>query len=157
MTAMTTGRFEVWTDGSAKHGTGGWGWVTADGRTGGGAEKPSTNQRMELTAALEAIWALPDRPLLVVSDSAYLVNCFQQRWWRNWVRNGWVNSKKEPVANRDIWEPLVRLAIEEDVAFRWVKGHAGHPLNEAADQVAEAARLGRPWDSLVLPLEGYLA
>jgi ribonuclease HI len=77
-----------------------------------------------------------------VSDSSYLVNYFKNRWWRSLLRNdAWLNSKKEPVANRDIWEPLVRLPLEQDVAFRWVKGHPGHILNEAADRLAEEGRL----------------
>ena len=72
-----------------------------------------------------------------MSDSTYVVNCFRDRWWEGWLRKGWVNSAKKPVANRDLWEPLVALVAERgDVAFQWVKGHSGHPENERADRLA---------------------
>src|SRR5947199_325037 len=71
-----------------------------------GAEAKSTNQRMELQAVLEALTAL-DGPLEVRSDSTYVVNCFRDRWWEGWLARGWVNKQKKPVANRDLWEPLI--------------------------------------------------
>lgn len=134
---------EVWTDGSAKHGIGGWGWVTPDGRSDSGGEMaPSTNQRMEIAAALAAVTSLSDRPLMVVSDSAYVVNCFKKVWWKAWVRDdAWLNASKQPVANRDLWEPLVAEVRRGGINFRWVKGHAGHALNEQADGLAEAGRI----------------
>jgi uncharacterized phage-like protein YoqJ len=96
---------------------------------------------MELTAALEAVGALPGR-LEVVSDSTYVVNCFRDRWWEGWRRRGWRNSKKEPVANRDLWEPLVDLVeARGDVTFRWVKGHGGDPMNDLVDRLAVEAAL----------------
>jgi ribonuclease HI len=99
---------------------------------------------MEITAALEAVRAL-DGPLVVVSDSTYVVNCFRDGWWRGWHTRGWLNSAKKPVANRDLWEPLVDLVAERgDVTFRWVKGHAGDPMNELADRLAVAAAAGQP-------------
>jgi ribonuclease HI len=95
---------------------------------------------MEIAAALNALRSVQERPIVVVSDSTYVVNCITKRWYAGWYRNGWRNSKKESVANRDLWEELVPLATASGVTFRWVKGHAGHPLNEAADALAVAAR-----------------
>jgi len=93
---------------------------------------------MELSAALEAVMAL-DGPLEVVSDSTYLINCFRDRWWEAWLRKGWINSQKKPVANRDLWEPLVELVQCRAIVFRWVKGHSGDPMNELVDRLAVAA------------------
>jgi len=106
-----------------------------------GAEAHTTNQRMEIRAAFEAVQALPG-PLEVVSDSTYVVNCFRDRWHEGWRRRGWLNSQKKPVANRDLWEPFVELVLSRgDVTFRWVKGHAGDPMNDLVDRLAvEAAK-----------------
>jgi ribonuclease HI len=94
---------------------------------------------MELRAALEAVRAL-DGALVVVSDSTYVVNCFRNLWWRGWLDRDWTNSAKKPVANRDLWEPLITLVRDRgDVTFRWVKGHSGDPMNELVDQLAVAA------------------
>jgi ribonuclease HI len=139
--AVPPGAVEVYTDGacSGNPGPGGWAWAVADGRQDSGGEIPSTNQRMEIRAALEAVRSL-DGPLLVVSDSTYVVTCFRDGWWRRWLTNDWVTSAKKPVANRDLWQPLVELVAErEDVAFHWVKGHSGHPMNDLADELAVAA------------------
>jgi ribonuclease HI len=135
----------VYTDGacSGNPGPGGWAWAVAPGGvpSGAGGERQTTNQRMELRAVLEALIALGDaRPVVVVSDSTYVVNCFRDRWWAGWLQRGWVNSKKQPVANRDLWEPLIQLVLERgDVTFRWVKGHSGDRLNDLVDQLAVAA------------------
>jgi ribonuclease HI len=82
----------------------------------------------------------------VVSDSTYVVNCFRDGWWQGWHRRGWVNTARKPVANRDLWEPLVdAVEARGDVAFRWVKGHSGQRLNELADQLAvDASRQQAP-------------
>jgi len=147
MTATT----EAYTDGACERnpgGRGGWGWVVDENTFGLGGDPSTTNQRMEIRAALEAVRVLP-RPLTVWSDSKYVVNCFEQAWWRKWRANGWTNSKKEPVANRDLWEPLVELATR-DVTFRWVKGHSGVSLNEVADRLANAGMLG---DVVTAPLD----
>ena len=95
---------------------------------------------MEIRAVLEALRALPGL-VVVVSDSTYVVNCFRDRWWEGWLRKGWVNSKRQPVANRDLWEPLVTLvrSREDEVAFRWVKGHSGDPMNDLVDRLAVEA------------------
>ena len=146
----------VYTDGacSGNPGPGGWAWAVSEDRWASGAERLTTNQRMEIAAALEAVRAL-DGPLEVVSDSAYVVNCFRDGWWKGWLARGWVSSKRQPVANRDLWEPLVELVrTRGDVTFRWVKGHSGDAMNELVDRLAvEAATMqqgrsgtGRPSD-----------
>jgi len=137
----------VYTDGACEGnpGPGGWAWAVEGGPRASGAEAATTNQRMELKAALEAVKHL-EGPLEVVSDSTYLVNCFRDRWWEGWLRRGWTNSKREPVANRDLWEPLLALYLAEPdrLRFRWVKGHNGDPMNELVDSLArQAARTQR--------------
>ncbi len=132
---------EVWTDGacSGNPGPGGWAWATRDGRQASGGAARTTNQRMEIQAALEAVTALPG-PLTVVSDSTYVVNCFRDGWWRGWLARGWTTSAKKPVANQDLWEPLVSAVQERsDVDFRWVKGHSGDLMNDLVDRLAVAA------------------
>ncbi len=132
------GALEVWTDGacSGNPGPGGWAWATRDGRQGSGGEARTTNQRMEIRAALEAVRALPG-PLVVVSDSTYVVNCFRDGWWKGWLARGWTTSAKKPVVSRDLWEPLITLVTERgDVSFRWVKGHSGDPMNDLVDALA---------------------
>lgn len=129
----------VYTDGSCSvnPGPGGWAWAVADGRLGAGGAPATTNQRMELQAALEAIRAVEDSPLIVVSDSTYVINGFRDGWWRKWRTNGWLNAKKEPVTSRDLWEPLVDLVEQRgDVTFRWVKGHSGDQMNDLVDRLA---------------------
>lgn len=132
---------EVWTDGacSGNPGPGGWAWATRDGRHDSGPATPTTNQRMEVQAALSAVRALPG-PLTIISDSTYVVNCFRDGWWRGWLARGWTTSARKPVANRDLWEPLVTLVQERgDVAFRWVKGHSGDEMNDLVDRLAVEA------------------
>ncbi len=132
----------VYTDGSCSGnpGPGGWAWAVADGRQASGGAAVTTNQRMEIQAALEAVRALADSPLVVVSDSTYVANCFRDGWWRGWRARGWKNAAKQPVANRDLWEPLVD-AVERrgDVTFRWVKGHSGDRMNDIVDALAVEA------------------
>jgi ribonuclease HI len=135
---------EVYTDGAClgNPGPGGWAWAVPGGRFASGADPQTTNQRMEIKAALEAVRAL-DGPLMVVSDSTYVVNCFRDRWWEGWLRRGWINTAKKPVANRDLWEPLIEAvrASPGRVAFRWVKGHNNDTFNDLVDRLAvEAAR-----------------
>jgi len=133
----------AYTDGacSGNPGPGGWAWAVPDGRFASGAEAHTTNQRMEIRAALEAVRALGS-PLEIVSDSTYVVNCFRDRWWEGWISRGWVNSQRKPVANRDLWEPLIDLVRSRgDVTFRWVKGHDGDPMNDLVDRLAVEAAL----------------
>ncbi len=135
-------RTTVYTDGacSGNPGPGGWAWAVPGGRWARGADAATTNQRMELAAALEAVRAL-DGALEVVSDSTYVVNCFRDRWWAGWRKRNWRNSQNKPVANRDLWEPLVDLVLARDVRFRWVKGHGTDAMNAFVDRLAvESAR-----------------
>ena len=137
------GTLEVWTDGacSGNPGPGGWGWATKDGREGSGGAAHTTNQRMEIQAALEAVTTLTERPIEVVSDSTYVVNCFRNGWYNGWLARGWTNSQKKPVANRDLWEPLIAAYQEQrGISFRWVKGHSGDAMNDRVDQLAVAGR-----------------
>jgi ribonuclease HI len=100
----------------------------------------TTNQRMEITAALDAVREF-EGPLEVVSDSTYVVNCFRDGWWRGWLARGWTNSQKKAVANRDLWEPLIEAyrADPERIRFRWVKGHGTDPMNALVDRLAVEA------------------
>jgi hypothetical protein len=95
---------------------------------------------MELTAVLEAVRTL-DGPVEVVSDSTYVVNCFRDRWWEGWLRRGWVNTAKKPVANRDLWEPLIDEYRRDPsrLRFSWVKGHSGDVMNDLVDKLAVEA------------------
>jgi len=134
----------VYTDGacSGNPGPGGWAWAVPGGAFASGAEARTTNQRMEIRAALEAVRALPGR-LEVRSDSTYVVNCFRDRWWEGWLRRGWMNSQRKPVANRDLWEPLIDLvrARNGQIRWRWVRGHSGDPMNDLVDALAVEAAL----------------
>jgi ribonuclease HI len=139
----------VYTDGacSGNPGPGGWAWAVApDGAEfGQGSDPHTTNQRMEITAALQAIRVLLDERLTVVSDSSYVVRCFNDKWWRTWRTNGWRTSARKPVANRDLWEPLVELYLERggaaNIVFEWVKGHSGDFMNDLVDGLAVEAAL----------------
>lgn len=133
-------RTTVFTDGacSGNPGPGGWAWIVPDGPFASGAESSTTNQRMELNAALDAVSSLDD-PLEVISDSAYVVNCFRDRWWEGWLERGWVNRSKQQIKNRDLWEPLVDTVRSRDIVFRWVKGHSGERWNDLADRLAVEA------------------
>ena len=144
---------EVYTDGACRGnpGPGGWAWAVPHGPQGSGPDPATTNQRMEVRAALEAIRSL-DGPLVVVSDSTYVVNCFKNRWWKGWKARGWLNSQKKPVANRDLWEPLVELVLARgDITFRWVKGHSGDPMNDLVDALAVAASHAQTEDAPTVP------
>jgi ribonuclease HI len=140
---VPAGTTAVYTDGacSGNPGPGGWAWAINEDRHASGPDPATTNQRMEIRAALEAVIDLPG-PLVVVSDSTYVVNCFRDGWWRGWRSRGWTTSARKPVANRDLWEPLIDLVEDRgDVTFRWVKGHSGDPMNDLADRLAVAASL----------------
>jgi ribonuclease HI len=132
----------VYTDGacSGNPGPGGWAWAIPGGEWETGAEAHSTNQRMELTAPLRALSHLGG-PLDVVTDSTYVANCFRDKWYLGWAKRAWRNSQGKPVANRDLWEPLIEVVLETGTTFRWVKGHSSDPLNDFVDLLAvEAAR-----------------
>ncbi len=144
---MQTDKVIIYTDGacSGNQNTvnkGGWGaillWKDKSKELFGG-EKNSTNNRMELKAVIEALKALKTQKLSVdiYSDSAYIVNCFKQKWYEKWENNGWKNAKKEKVENRDLWEELIALYRSfNQVTFIKIKGHAGNKYNERADELA---------------------
>jgi ribonuclease HI len=102
--------------------------------SGGAAQ--TTNNRMELTAAIEGLRALK-RPcsVLVVTDSNYVIKGMTE-WVAGWIKRGWINSQKKPVENRPLWEQLLAAAAPHQVKYQWVKGHAGHPENELVDEAA---------------------
>lgn len=128
----------IYTDGACfgNPGPGGWAWVREDEVYGSGYEVHTTNQRMEVMAVLQALQSHGGK-VEIYSDSAYVVNCFQNKWWRGWEAKGWKNAKGAPVANQDLWRPLIALyKTREGINFNKVKGHSGVPLNERADQLA---------------------
>jgi ribonuclease HI len=135
----------VFTDGACKGnpGPGGWAWAIDDKHYASGAAPHTTNQRMELKAALEAVRA-NDGPLEIRSDSTYVVKCFRDKWYEGWKKRGWKNSQRQPVANRDLWEPLIDLVVpRRDVQWTWVKGHSGNVGNDLVDRLAvEASNRG---------------
>lgn len=138
----------AYTDGacSGNPGPGGWGALlrAMDGatlikeRSLKGGEANTTNNRMELLAAINALEALgkPSR-LTIVTDSQYVKNGVTS-WIHNWKRNGWKTSARKPVKNADLWQRLDTAQARHDVTWEWVKGHAGHPENERADELARA-------------------
>ena len=135
----------IWTDGGCKPnpGPGGWSAIlqfkTAERELSGG-ERQTTNNRMELTAAAEALEALK-RPCKVVlhTDSEYLKNGIT-RWHTGWVRKGWKNASGDPVANMDLWTRILDAAKRHDIEWKWVRGHSGDAMNERADALATSAR-----------------
>ena len=106
-----------------------------------GGEPATTNQRMELMAVIQALKALKVEKwaVEVYSDSAYVVNAFKQRWIDKWQKNGWKNSKNEPVANQDLWQKLLWLCRKNKVTLKKVAGHSGDELNERCDYLARQA------------------
>lgn len=134
---MVSSATVVYTDGacSGNPGPGGWAWAVPDGPYASGAEATTTNQRMELMAVLDAVRHI-DGPIHVISDSTYVVNCFRDRWWEGWIARDWKNSQKKPVANRDLWEPLIELVRSRKITFQWVKGHSGDTWNDVVDRLA---------------------
>lgn len=138
----------AYTDGacSGNPGPGGWGalLIAKDGETVlkqreiSGGEPDTTNNRMELLAAINALEAL-ERPsdITVVTDSAYVKNGVES-WIHGWKRNGWKTAGKKPVKNVDLWQRLDEVQTRHKVTWEWVKGHAGHPENEKADELARA-------------------
>ena len=134
-------RVVIHTDGacSGNPGPGGWGAILEHKgreRELSGGEAETTNNRMELTAAIEALSALKGRcDVELHTDSQYLRKGITQ-WINGWKRNGWKNASKKPVKNVDLWQALDALAATHDVEWHWVRGHAGHDLNERADALA---------------------
>lgn len=141
---------EIYCDGSSTPNRSGWGFVALRDKTlvhqeSGTCEK-GTNQEMELRAVQNACyWGIHNRivqpferePVTIYSDSAYVINCYIQKWWRLWEDNGWCNSKGEEVANKEIWWDVIRYFKEPFFDFKHVKGHSGHTFNEMADKLAK--------------------
>ena len=135
---------EIYTDGACRGnpGPGGWGAVLVCGgheRELSGGEPSTTNNRMELTAAIQALSAL-NRPCTVTltSDSKYLTDAINLGWAKSWQARGWRKADKSPALNVDLWEELLALLNRHEVTFVWVKGHNGHPYNERCDALATA-------------------
>lgn len=139
----------VHTDGSCDTGSGdgGWAYLLEYGgheRVAADYEASTTNNRMELTAAVRALEALTEPcDVTIVTDSQYLKKAFTDRWLANWQRNGWRTASKQPVKNRDLWERLLELTAHHRVEWRWTRGHAGHDANERVDGLALRARRER--------------
>ena len=134
----------IYTDGGCRGnpGPGGWGAILRCGeheRELKGGEPETTNNRMELTAAIQALTALNRRCTVALwTDSEYVRNGITQ-WVHNWVKRGWKTAAKTPVKNADLWQQLLAACQQHDVEWHWVKGHAGHEGNERADQLANDA------------------
>ena len=132
---------QIFTDGACRGnpGPGGWGALLRFGgeeKTLFGGEQDTTNNRMELTAVIEALRVLK-RPcdVTLTSDSTYVLKGIQE-WMPNWKKRGWKTASKKPVKNVDLWKKLDVLIVEHKIDWQWVKGHSGHPENELADQLA---------------------
>lgn len=140
---------QAWTDGSCDTTTGHGGWAFLlrygqRGMTASGYEANTTNNRMELTAAVKVLEELKE-PCTVhmVTDSQYLKKAFTDGWLAKWQRNGWRTASKAPVKNQDLWEKLLKLEKVHSIEWAWTKGHAGHRENETVDRLALAARRSR--------------
>jgi ribonuclease HI len=148
----------IYCDGSARNNgyenaVGAWAYIVLDSNgevvaKNCEAVRGATNQQMELRAAIEALEyvaynhiAVPFDSVEVITDSAYLHNCYTQKWYRNWQLNGWVNSKKQPVANRELWEKLITWFESPKVLFTKTKGHANDEWNNVVDEMAQKASL----------------
>lgn len=142
---------EIYTDGSSKqspdrHLFGGWAFVAVNDSKeiyyGSAGQLGATNQRMELEAIRQALKYAesarePNQRVIVYSDSAYAINCQRQHWYYSWMNNGWVNSKGEPVANRDLWEEIIPYFDNFWYTFTKVAGHSGIYWNERCDKLAQ--------------------
>ncbi|MET0179583.1 MAG: ribonuclease HI [Novosphingobium sp.] len=139
-------RVEIFTDGACKGnpGPGGWGALLRLGpheKELSGSEPSTTNNRMELTAAIRALEALSEPCAVTLhSDSKYVLDGIS-KWVGGWQRTGWKTASKQPVKNADLWRALLAAAKPHRVAWVWVKGHDGHPENERVDQLASAAAM----------------
>jgi ribonuclease HI len=155
----------IFCDGASKGnpGLGGWGAIVAAGNSIhelGGFEKNTTNNRMELMAALEALKearTLSNGEVTVYTDSSYVINGIT-KWVKGWQRNGWLTQEKKPVLNQDLWEPLVAAVENFDAVIVWeyVGGHVGIEGNERVDSIASDLALGKKVDLYTGPLNGYL-
>ena len=136
----------IYTDGSCNTGSGdgGWAYLLRCGaaiKEASGFAAKTTNNRMELTAAVEALRALKEScTVTLTTDSQYLRKAFTDGWLEKWQRNGWQTASKKPVKNKDLWLELLALDARHTLKWRWTKGHAGHADNERVDTLALQAR-----------------
>jgi len=132
---------EIYTDGACRGnpGPGGWGALLISGkhqRTMHGGDPETTNNRMELTAAIEALNALKGHSRVILyTDSKYVMDGINE-WMPNWIKRGWKTAAKKPVKNKDLWQALDEAVGRHEIDWRWVKGHDGNPGNEMADDLA---------------------
>ncbi len=146
------GTIVVYTDGGAigNPGPGGYGVVIKDRKEISGGYNLTTNNRMELKAVMVAMEALQGEkaPIVLHSDSKYVINGLNKGWAKNWKKKNWVKSDGNPAMNSDMWALLLDLQEKIDITFKWVKGHAGDPLNERCDELANgvARKKGMPDD-----------
>ena len=142
-TSPKTGEVTIYTDGGARYnpGPGGYGVVQiykGERKELSGGFKLTTNNRMELMGCIVALRELEhrDKPVKLYSDSSYVVNGIVKGWAKNWQKKGWIKSDKKPAVNPDLWAELLDLVAGLNITFKWVKGHAGHPMNERCDELA---------------------
>ena len=138
-------KYKIYTDGacSGNPGPGGWGAVILDQdskqKNISGSEKNTTNNRMELLAAIMSLKKIKANSKVVIfTDSTYVKNGITE-WMKNWKKNGWKNSSKKPVKNKDLWEKLDKLCEANSVSWKWVKGHSTNEFNNLADELATKA------------------
>ena len=138
-------KYKIYTDGacSGNPGNGGWGAVIFDQddkqKNISGSEKNTTNNRMELLAAIMSLKKIKTNSEVVIfTDSTYVKNGITE-WMKNWKKNGWKNSSKKPVKNKDLWEKLDKLCEANSVSWKWVKGHSTNEFNNLADELATKA------------------
>ena len=143
---MAMKRVHVYTDGSCntQAGDGGWAYLLVCGearKKATGFEADTTNNRMELTAAVKALAALKEPcQVTLTTDSQYLKRAFTDGWLENWQRNGWRTAAKKPVKNKDLWLELLTLSARHELTWAWTRGHVGHAENELVDDLALQAR-----------------
>ena len=143
-------KVEIYTDGACKGnpGPGGWGAILRynghEKQISGGAHE-TTNNRMELTAVIEALRMLKEPcQVLLVSDSKYVCDALTKGWAEGWKKRGWKKADKQPALNPDLWDQLLTLTAQHQMQIQWIKGHAGHPEHERCDALAvEAAEKNR--------------
>ena len=138
-------KVEIYTDGACKGnpGPGGWGAILRynghEKQISGGAHE-TTNNRMELTAVIEALRMLKEPcQVLLVSDSKYVCDALSKGWAEGWKKRGWKKADKQPALNPDLWDQLLTLTAQHQMQIQWIKGHAGHPENERCDRLATSA------------------
>lgn len=149
MTCMKNGpadKVTIFCDGACSPNPGKGGWAALLKYKGhkkeiSGNERYTTNNRMELTAAVKALSRLKyPCAVTVYTDSKYLSDCFRQGWIEKWIQKGWKTASKKPVKNQDLWKKLHSLSRKHTITWKWVEGHAGHPENEYVDKLAVRER-----------------